>query len=93
VWVIRKEIKKGDYLYALVPEHPRATKNGYVLLHRVIVENTIGRLLTDTEVVHHRDHNKKNNEPSNLEIKSAAEHAKEHAKPNDDMSRRLRPLR
>ena len=34
---IRKEIKKGDYLYALVPDHPNATKNGYVLMHLLVL--------------------------------------------------------
>lgn len=44
MWKIRKIIKKGDYEYALVPEHPNATKNGYVLHHRIVMENSIGRL-------------------------------------------------
>lgn len=26
MWNIKKLIKKGDYVYALVPEHPSATK-------------------------------------------------------------------
>ena len=26
MWNIKKIIKKGDYLYALVPEHPKCTK-------------------------------------------------------------------
>lgn len=56
MFTIRKEIKKGDYLYALVPDHPNATKNGYVLMHRVIMENHLGRLLGKDEVVHHKDH-------------------------------------
>lgn len=30
---IKKVIKKGDYLYVFVPDHPNATKNGYVLIH------------------------------------------------------------
>lgn len=77
---IKKEIKKGDYLYALVPEHPRATKNGYVLLHRVIIENSLGRLLKNNEVVHHKDENKKNNDISNLEILDWKDHCKLHAK-------------
>ena len=49
MWNIKKIISKGDYDYALVPEHPKATKNGYVLLHRVIMENHLGRLLNDDE--------------------------------------------
>lgn len=74
MWNIRKIISKGDYDYALVPEHPKATKNGYVLLHRVIMENHLGRLLNDDEVVHHKDHDKKHNVIENLEVLSAKEH-------------------
>lgn len=68
MFTLRKEIKKGDYLYALVPDHPNATKNGYVLMHRVIMENHLGRLLGKDEVVHHKDHNKFNNSVDNLEV-------------------------
>lgn len=77
-WNIRKVISKGDYLYALVPEHPNATKNGYVLMHRVVMENHLGRLLSANEVVHHKDHNKKNNSIENLEVMNAQEHSKFH---------------
>lgn len=68
MFTLRKEIKKGDYLYALVPEHPNATKNGYVLMHRVIMENPLGRLLGKDEGVHHKGHNKFNNSVDNLEV-------------------------
>lgn len=80
MWNIKKVINKGDYLYALVPEHPKATKNGYVLLHRVVIENHIGRILNSDEVVHHKDHNKKNNDISNLEILNRVYHVKLHGK-------------
>lgn len=75
---IQKEIHKGNYMYALVPEHPNATKNGYVLLHRVVMENHLGRLLLPEEVVHHIDENKFNNSIENLRILSKVEHAKLH---------------
>lgn len=80
MWEIKKIIHKGDYEYALVPDHPNATKNGYVLLHRVIMENYIGRLLTPDEVVHHKDHNKKNNDISNLELLTVKEHHELHSR-------------
>ena len=37
-----KTIKKGNYLYGLVPNHPKATKNGYVLEHRLQVQVLLG---------------------------------------------------
>lgn len=79
MWKIRKIIRKGDYEYALVPEHPNATKNGYVLHHRIVMENSIGRLLTDDEEVHHIDFNKLNNAITNLKLMTNHEHRMLHA--------------
>lgn len=78
MWNIKKLIKKGDYVYALVPEHPSATKKGYVLLHRIVVENNLGRLLNNNEVVHHKNQNKFDNRIENLEVFSLSEHTRLH---------------
>lgn len=51
MWKIQKVISKGDYNYVKVPEHPNATVNGYVLEHRIVVENHLNRLLNPSEVV------------------------------------------
>ena len=80
MWEIRKEVSKGEYKYAVVPEHPKATKNNYVLLHRIVMENYLGRLLEDNEIVHHKDHNKKNNSIDNLELMNKEVHAYLHNK-------------
>lgn len=50
------------------PDHPRADKNGYVLEHIIVAEQKIGRTLLPGEVVHHIDHNKRNNSPDNLMV-------------------------
>ncbi len=81
MWNIRKVVSKGDYNYAVVPEHPRAARYGYVLEHRVIMENFLGRLLERHEVVHHKDENKKNNSISNLEVMHSSDHSRLHVKP------------
>lgn len=78
MWKIEKIISKGDYNYALVPKHPEATKNGYVLEHRIIMENHLGRLLIPNEVVHHINENKKDNRIENLEVVEKSKHAKFH---------------
>lgn len=81
MWQIEKIIKKGDYQYAIVRDHPHRTKNDYVLLHRIILENKLGRLLNKNEIAHHKDENKKNNNPDNLEpIESHSKHAILHGK-------------
>ncbi len=78
MWKIQKTVKKGKYLYAVVPEHPAAIKYGYVLMHRVVMENFLGRLLFPGEVVHHKDGNGHNNDISNLEVMSSTSHAVLH---------------
>lgn len=78
MWKIEKIVSKGDYNYAVVKEHPCATASGYVLEHRVVMENFLGRLLGPDEVVHHRDGNKKDNRIENLELRKNLEHSREH---------------
>ena len=78
MWIIQKLIHKGKYDYALVPNHPKATKNGYVLYHRVVMENHLGRLLLDSEEVHHIDENTHNNDIGNLQLMKSGEHQRHH---------------
>jgi len=47
--------------------------------HRVVMEQTIGRPLRPGEIVHHRDGNKRNNDPANLELMTQSEHMTRHA--------------
>lgn len=78
MWKIEKIISKGDYNYALVRNHPNAIKHGYVLHHRIVVENHLGRLLNSDEVVHHVNGNKKDNRIANLEVMFHREHTRHH---------------
>ncbi len=80
MWEIKKIVSKGDYLYGICREHPNSTANGYVLLHRLVMENHLGRLLTDDEIVHHKDENKRNNDINNLEVMSRSKHTILHRK-------------
>lgn len=65
-------------------EHKRATgknypKRGKRALHRIVMEEKLGRPLTRGEVVHHVNHNKLDFSESNLELKpSQSAHMKEH---------------
>lgn len=73
--------KGGGYRYCRTsPPHPKANSNGLYPLHRVVAENKLGRLLEPGEVVHHRDEDKTNDSPENLEPKTQADHARDHAK-------------
>lgn len=62
---------KGSYRgakYVLCPPHlmPMSRKDGYVMEHRKVVAEAIGRVLLRTEVVHHINHNPRDNDLSNL---------------------------
>lgn len=73
--------KGGGYMYARTePKHPNANSKGLYPLHRVIVENRLGRLLDRKEVVHHKDGNKSNNSDCNLELMTVSNHSKHHSK-------------
>ena len=62
-----------------MPEHPKATVEGYVREHIVVAEYKLGRPLSKDEVVHHLDENKYNNEPENLIVfKTNADHSAFH---------------
>mgnify|MGYP003440453698 FL=1 len=56
------------YYIRLTTWHPNSNSRWYVAEHRLIVEENIGRILLPSEIVHHIDGNKKNNDISNLEI-------------------------
>lgn len=66
--------------------------NGYVEIttgenkgrgqHIVVMEKIIGRKVLPNEVVHHIDHNRKNNDPENLVLMTRSDHARLHAEEN-----------
>lgn len=49
------------------------------LQHVVVMEVLIGRPLAPHECVHHKDENRSNNDPSNLELLTRSEHSRLHA--------------
>ncbi len=46
--------------------------------HRAVAETILGRPLERGEIVHHKDGNKKNNDPNNLEVMTQGKHMQEH---------------
>lgn len=73
----KRIIRKDGYVLIYVKDHPHSG-NGYVLEHRYVMEQKLGRYLEPFETVHHKDHNKQNNNIDNLELLSNSEHAKLH---------------
>lgn len=65
------------YRLLYVPMHPDAHR-GYVYEHRIVMERVVGRLLASSEYVHHRNENKADNRPGNLEIMASSRHVSLH---------------
>lgn len=67
--------KQNGYVLAKAPYHPHANKRGYVPLHRLSMENQLGRyLMPRRELVHHIDGDRANNDIKNLKLTTPKEH-------------------
>ena len=67
-WNGGRTIDKHGYVLLRRPEHPAANNSGYVREHRLVAEETLGRLLKSTEVVHHMNDDPADNRPANLMV-------------------------
>jgi len=73
-WRGGRTITKAGYVMIWAPDHPTCqhkTKK-YVLEHRLVMEEMLGRLMLPSETVHHKDGNRQNNDPANLELRQGA---------------------
>jgi hypothetical protein len=76
----------GGYVYESLPSHPLANRWGFVAQHRLIGEVLLGRPLvqhTDPKIrecVHHKDENRLNNSPDNLQVMTFSEHRRHHTR-------------
>ena len=59
---------KNGYILVKKPECPMSSAQGYVLEHRLVMSEVLGRPLIGDEYVHHRNGNRADNAPGNLEL-------------------------
>lgn len=76
-WRGGRNVTRG-YVYILRPDHPGANPKGYVAEHRVVAEETLGRFLLPTEIVHHLNGDRGDNRPENLEVMDQRAHVATH---------------
>lgn len=73
-------MKNGDYNLVIAPDgYPGKKYRGkYCLEHHLVYWQTYGIVPNKDEVVHHKDGNKRHNEPDNLELLARKTHSQEH---------------
>lgn len=68
------------YAYIWMPDHPNASR-GYIKRATLVLEQELGRyLISPEEIAHHKDHDRSNDSPENLELMSRQEHNQLHLK-------------
>ena len=76
-----KKDKALGYEYFCDRTHPLANTQGKVYYHRHVASIKVGRWIRSGEHVHHKDGNRSNNAPSNIEVLTQAEHVHKHLPP------------
>ena len=72
-----RKLTGQGYAYTHIPGHPLSSGRGKVLEHRKVMYD-LGLLVDLSDVVHHVDRDKLNNDPSNLMVMTASEHKRLH---------------
>ena len=71
-------LSPSDFFFPMV--HKRGGNIGYVLEHRLVMAQNLGRCLNSWEIVHHKDGIRNHNGYDNLELSTAGSHILEHSK-------------
>ena len=89
-WKGGRRINKDGYIDILMPEHPNAHSNRYVLEHVYVLTRMIGRPLNKNEVGHHINGIRDDNRPENLIVMLRQTHSSQHMKGSKNGNQNLR---
>lgn len=83
-----KKKRCDGYIGIHFPDHPKSSKEGFIMEHVLVMECLIGRWLKDDEVVHHINGKRDDNKKENLQLMTKKEHASYHMKKRHEERRR-----
>lgn len=86
-WDGGRTVTSHGYVMVKAPNHPDSHSNGYIYEHRIVAENKIGRRLESDEHVHHKNGDKQDNRPENLEVRHESEHLAYELRGEDSQQR------
>jgi hypothetical protein len=69
-----RRLTTRGYVELWKPGHPMANKAGYLMEHRLVMAEHIGRMLEPGEVVHHLNNVRTDNRIENLELLAKVDH-------------------
>jgi hypothetical protein len=69
-----RRLTTRGYVEVWMPDHPMAQKSGYLMEHRLVMSEHLGRLLDPSEVVHHKNEVKTDNRTENLDLLAKVTH-------------------
>lgn len=82
--------RSDGYMQVYYPTHPDASASGFILEHRLVMEQTIGRRLLRSEHVHHKNGVRDDNRIENLQLIEAGDHARVSVEQGVKKRRRMR---
>ena len=82
----RESRMAGGRICVYAPGHPGANNRGYALRSRLVMEESLGRILSPDEHVHHVNGDELDDRIENLSVMSRSEHALAHYGQGDGLA-------
>ena len=74
-WKGGRTQSKNGYVFIKINGHPMANSGGYIMEHRLVMSEYLGRILSRKEIVHHKNKIPSDNRIENLEVMNQRDHS------------------
>lgn len=84
---------KQGYILLWKPKHPMSNAVGYLLEHRFVMSEKLGRYIERDEIVHHLNSVKTDNRPENISLTDRSKHSRDHSMDSEERKRRSKMMK